>query len=344
MRFEFFTNGENIRLLAASIIDDTYITHYNIFIATLDTPGPYYMRVARQGDQWTQSYSFNGINWTVKQSFTRQITVNSVGLYTLNAEPSGEPVGAPAFLAQFDYFFVNSDPVTPEDGDRNLLTLSTNGNGSVEANPEGPYACFDSVSVTAIPNTGWEFANWSGDLSGSINPESVTMDGSKSVTANFDAFEYTLTSNVVGNGTVIKDPDQTTYHYNDIVTLTGEPDPGWSFAGWSGDVSSSDNPTDILIQGDTNITATFTQDVYTLTVNTLGSGSVDIDPEQAAYLYGDKVTLTATADTEWYFARWSGDAEGSQNPKTITIQDNTIVTATFLPTRLYLPAILNSAN
>jgi uncharacterized repeat protein (TIGR02543 family) len=344
MRFEFFANETQIRFLAASIIDDTYTTHHNISIAPAGTPGPFYMRVARLGDQWTHSYSFNGTVWTTRQSFTREITVNNVGVYALNAPPSALPEKIPAFTAQFDYFFFTSDPVIPEDGDRNTLTLSANGDGSVEASPEGPYDCFDNVSVTAIPNTGWEFANWSGDLSSSINPESITMDGSKSVTANFDAFEYTLTSNVVGNGTVIKDPDQTTYHYNDVVTMTGEPDPGWSFAGWSGDVSSSDNPIDITIQGDTNITATFTQDEYTLIVNILGSGSVDVDPEQSIYLYGDLVTLTAVADIEWYFARWSGDAEGSVNPKTITIQDNTIVTATFLPTRLYLPTIFNSSN
>jgi hypothetical protein len=329
MRFEFFANETQIRFLAASIIDDTYTTHHNITIAPAGTSGPLYMRVARLGDQWTHSYSFNGTDWTTRQSFTREITVNNVGVYALNAPPSALPEKIPAFTAQFDYFFFTSDPIIPEDGDRNTLTLSTNGDGSVEANPEGPYACFDSVSVTAIPNTGWEFANWSGDLSGSINPESITMDGSKSVTANFDAFEYTLTSNVVGNGIVIKAPDQTTYHYNDIVTLTGESDPGWSFAGWSGDVSSSDNPTDITIQGDTNITATFALDEYSLTVNTIGNGSVAINPDKTVYHYGDRVTLTAIAESEWFFAGWSGDVTSSDNPIDITIQGDTNITVNF---------------
>jgi uncharacterized delta-60 repeat protein len=41
------------------------------------------------------------------------------------------------------------------------------------------------VTLTAVPNTGYAFVNWSGDLSGNNNPETLTMDGPKSVTANF---------------------------------------------------------------------------------------------------------------------------------------------------------------
>jgi uncharacterized delta-60 repeat protein len=41
------------------------------------------------------------------------------------------------------------------------------------------------LSCTAIANTGYAFSSWSGDLSDSNNPETLTMDGPKSVTANF---------------------------------------------------------------------------------------------------------------------------------------------------------------
>jgi len=41
------------------------------------------------------------------------------------------------------------------------------------------------VTLTAIPNDGYTFFNWSGDLSGSNNPETLTMDAPKSVTAEF---------------------------------------------------------------------------------------------------------------------------------------------------------------
>ena len=77
------------------------------------------------------------------------------------------------------------------------------------------------------------------------------------------------------------------------------------------------------------VTATFTQNEYTLTVSTVGSGSVAKNPDQSTYHYGDVVTLTATPATGWSFSGWSGGLTGSANPATITIDGNKVVTATF---------------
>jgi uncharacterized repeat protein (TIGR01451 family)/uncharacterized repeat protein (TIGR02543 family) len=63
--------------------------------------------------------------------------------------------------------------------------------------------------------------------------------------------------NVVGDGSVTENPDQVTYHYGDVVTLTAEADPGWTFDGWSGNLSGSDNPETITMNGDRMVTATF---------------------------------------------------------------------------------------
>ncbi|UCF12670.1 MAG: DUF2341 domain-containing protein, partial [Thermoplasmatales archaeon] len=59
--------------------------------------------------------------------------------------------------------------------------------------------------------------------------------------------QYTLTVNVVGNGSVTKNPDQATYTYGTIVTLTANADPGWSFSSWSGDLTGSTNPDTITM-------------------------------------------------------------------------------------------------
>ena len=76
-------------------------------------------------------------------------------------------------------------------------------------------------------------------------------------------------------------------------------------------------------------TATFTQNQYTLTVNTSGQGSVAKSPSQATYVYGSSVQLTATPSSGWSFSGWSGDASGTANPVTITMNGNKAVTATF---------------
>jgi hypothetical protein len=67
----------------------------------------------------------------------------------------------------------------------------------------------------------------------------------------------------------------------------------------------------------------------TLTINTVGNGSVTKNPDQATYSDGDMVELTAAPDVGWSFDSWSGDMSGSANPETITLDGNKTVTATF---------------
>ncbi|MBE3136418.1 MAG: right-handed parallel beta-helix repeat-containing protein, partial [Thermoplasmata archaeon] len=210
------------------------------------------------------------------------------------------------------------------------LTITTVGSGFVTKQPDqATYHYGDIVQLTATADPGWSFGQWSGDLSGSVNPSSITIDGDKAVTAIFTQNEYTLTITTVGSGSVAKVPDQGTYHYGDFVQLTATADLGWSFSEWSGDLSGSINPSTIMIDGDTTIVATFMQDEYTLEVSVVGSGSVGKSPDQATYHYGDVVQLTASADLGWTFSGWSGDLSGSTNPEMITIDGNKAVTATF---------------
>ena len=69
---------------------------------------------------------------------------------------------------------------------------------------------------------------------------------------------------------------------------------------------------------------------YTLTVNSLGSGTVTKNPTNASYPPGVVVTLTASADPGWYFSNWSGDTNGSVNPLNVTMNSNLAITGNFL--------------
>lgn len=67
-------------------------------------------------------------------------------------------------------------------------TLSTSvvGEGSITLDPAGgTYDANTVVAATAVPATGWSFNSWSGDLTGATNPQNVTMDANKSITATF---------------------------------------------------------------------------------------------------------------------------------------------------------------
>jgi hypothetical protein len=82
------------------------------------------------------------------------------------------------------------------------LSVTTIGSGSVNLNQTGPYQFGDVVQLTAIPAIGWSFDHWSGDLSGSVNPNTILIDGNKAVNATFTQDHYTLTVNLVGGGSV----------------------------------------------------------------------------------------------------------------------------------------------
>ncbi len=226
-----------------------------------------------------------------------------------------------------DRMYIRSTHETPV---THTLTLNTVGSGSISAEPEQSlYAHGQEVVLTANAEVGWTFDSWSGDLTGSNNPDTIVMDANKDATATFSQDEYTLTVNIVGNGTVTRNPEQTTYHYGDTVELIAIADAGWAFDSWSGELSGNENPDTIVIDSNTVVMATFTQDEYALTVNAVGNGTVTLNPEQSTYHYGDTVELTAVADRGWTFYSWSGELSGNENPDTIVIDSNTVVRATF---------------
>jgi len=124
---------------------------------------------------------------------------------------------------------------------------------------QATYHYGDVITFTATAGTGSSFAGWSGDATGIASPVTLTVDSDEAVTATFTLIEYTLATPIVGGGTVARQPDQSTYHLGDVVTLTATANPIWAFDGWSGDVNSTANPLVITMDGNKSITATFKQ-------------------------------------------------------------------------------------
>jgi uncharacterized repeat protein (TIGR02543 family) len=141
---------------------------------------------------------------------------------------------------------------------RYLLTVNKVGSGVLTRNPDYPaFTTFDSAVLTATASLGWNFVGWSGDLVSSANPLFVPITGNTTLTATFSQNTYLLNVSIVGAGHVSKLPNQASYPYGTVITLTATADPGWSFSGWSGDVINSSNPLTLTITSNTNIVANF---------------------------------------------------------------------------------------
>ncbi len=187
------------------------------------------------------------------------------------------------------------------------LTYTVNGSGTV--NPVSPktYVYDDGLGITATPDPGSEFVNWTGDTGNLVDPTSAStslnnpLTANTDLTANFTLIDYTLTvTSAGGTGGATDRVSVSTpgpYHYGDVVTLTANPQAGETFDSWSGDLAGSANPATITIDANKTVTANFNFIEYTLTVTSSGGTGGATDRVTVApsgtHHYGDVVSLTA---------------------------------------------------
>lgn len=215
---------------------------------------PRYLRVSRVGNQWTQMYSLDGVNWVFHHAFPQMLMVNKVGVFVANAGGTA----APAHTAAIDYFFSNRASINPDDGAGLRPALSVVGSGAILLNPDKQhYSCGEEVTVTAAPAAGWNFAHWSDDLSGATNPATLVIGGGQTVTALFVQTTYSLATSVSGSGTVTIDPPQLSYIPGESVTLTAIAADGWVFHGWGGTLGDSTNPATLVMNSNQSVIAHF---------------------------------------------------------------------------------------
>jgi hypothetical protein len=119
-------------------------------------------------------------------------------------------------------------------------TLSVNAtNGSVTKSPDLAEYDYDAtVQLTAHPDIGYHFTGWSGDFPPGHemdNPLVVTMDGNKTLTANFAIKVYTVTFQTDGTAgaTLTGEATQPVNHGADCTAVTAHAPTGYHFVNWT---------------------------------------------------------------------------------------------------------------
>lgn len=192
----------------------------------------------------------------------------------------------------------------------------------------------ETVTLTANPGAGWYFDHWSGDLTGSNNPETIIVDDDKSITATFLQTSYTLSTEIFGTGSVTLSPPGGVYPSGTTVTLTAVPNTGWVFSHWSGDLTGTVNPGTIVIDEDKDVGVNFVQEQdfsLATSVNPSTSGTISLNPPGGTYNAGTVVAVTAIPANPnlWVFSYWSGDLGGTTNPTDIIMNSDKVITAHF---------------
>jgi len=227
------------------------------------------------------------------------------------------------------------------------MQASPSGGGSIiasPASPDGNYADGAVVQLTATPAERYRFVDWSGDLSGTANPQSVTMTGPRNVTANFAvaASAIAIATNPPGLDIAV---DGVTYRASQLFSwavgsshTVAAPSPQEAsgtrhvFAGWSDDGAQSHT---ITVPGDnTTFTASFgAQYLLTRQVSPSTGGTISAVPTSPDGYYpsGASILLDAKTNAGYVFSGWSGGLTGAANPQTVVMSAPRTVSAAFTP-------------
>ncbi|HQR19103.1 MAG TPA: choice-of-anchor D domain-containing protein, partial [Gemmatimonadales bacterium] len=157
------------------------------------------------------------------------------------------------------------------------LSVASTGSGTVSSSPPGidcatcsaSFPFGTSVTLTAAPGAGFQFAGWGGACSGT-GQCTVTLDAAKSVTASFTSlppanFALTVTLAGGGTGTVSSNPAGIncgvaclqSFASGQAVTLMATPGANSTFGGWSGACSGTGSCV-VTMDAAKGVTATFT--------------------------------------------------------------------------------------
>lgn len=144
---------------------------------------------------------------------------------------------------------------------------------------------------------------------------------------------YSLTTTVTGSGAIGLNPAAGPYLSNSVVTLTAQATTNWAFDHWTGALSGSANPANLIMNSPKSVQAVFIPTAYPLTVIAPGGGSRTANglniPPNTYYPTGSVVSLEATPDAGWSFLRWEGTAAGTANPFNVTMNQTQMVQVIF---------------
>ncbi len=174
---------------------------------------------------------------------------------------TGEPdTGSILLVAHQAVVSFGNVTVRPITTDTFTLNVEPPTNGQIIVTPAKPaYAYGERVQIRAQGAPGFGLANWTGDFLGNENPIVFEITSNATVGANFQplAEEIRLNISSSGSGTVSVSPDKRKFNYGEQVMLTPRPNPGFIFAGWTGDLVSSDNPALVVMNRTKTIVANF---------------------------------------------------------------------------------------
>jgi hypothetical protein len=214
----------------------------------------------------------------------------------------------------------------------------------------GTYNQGQSCTVTATPNAGYTFTNWTenGSIVSTQASYTFMVNGNRNLVANFtaQAQQYTISvsANPNNGGTV---SGGGTYNEGTSCTVRATPNAGYTFTNWTenGNVVSTDLRYTFTVTGNRSLVANFTMSTYTITATAdpVEGGTVT---GGGTFNQGQSCTLTATPATGYNFVNWTknGQQVSTNATYTFTVTESATFVAHFQLQSFTISLSANPAN
>ncbi|MFW6008447.1 MAG: S8 family serine peptidase, partial [archaeon] len=243
--------------------------------------------------------------------------------------------------------------ITANFGLKRYLTINVEGNGNtIPSEGNHIYENGETVKITQDSEIGWKFQKWEGDGTNEGDNRIVEMNENKNVTSNFEKVKLIIENNESENNVydhntenvllkvdtiidetidnaVVKFYDNNNNLINENITCGGEiktkmSDINYDYNKWYATIEKGE------IENNTETDNFYVKyPYYNLQVNTNGSGSVNITPDNEEYKKNTEVEINANPDNGWYFKEWTGDINETSEIVDIIMNENKEVNAVF---------------
>ena len=214
---------------------------------------------------------------------------------------------------------------------RNQYSLSVFAGDGGSVNGSGTYPFGTKAFISATPNEGFSFSQWSGkNIENPLDQNTtITISENGFVFGIFSHNSHDLSIHTSGLGSV---SGAGIYEYGHIETISAIPATGQFFSKWIGDGISDplEANTSILMTDDRNISAIFLPYTHSLSVYASEGGQAT---GSGSFEFGTQASISATPSFGYSFSQWTGNGVIQSNEITtfVLVSEDQNITANFIP-------------
>ena len=225
--------------------------------------------------------------------------------------------------------------------------------GENTSTASGVFELGQTCTVTATPNTGYQFVNWTenGTAVSSSASYSFTVTSNRNLVAHFSnqtqSYTVTVSANPANGGNV---NGGGTFSQGQSCTVTATANPGYTFTNWTenGNAVSTNASYTFNVTGNRTLVANFTSSspqnhTVTVSADPVAGGVVN---GGGTYAHGQSCTVSATAAPGYTFTNWTenGNVVSTNASYTFTVNSNRTLVAHFSASSYTINVSANPAN